>query len=57
MKANYTVAEGDLRVVRPFAYVREKQVSRKYNLLFYFHRFIIICNGFHSRKFKAKKIS
>jgi hypothetical protein len=26
MKANYTVKEGDLRVVRPFVYVREKQV-------------------------------
>ena len=26
MKANYTVAEGDLRVIRPFAFVREKQV-------------------------------
>jgi len=28
MKANYTVVEGDLRVIRPFAYVREKQVGR-----------------------------
>jgi hypothetical protein len=27
MKANYSVAEGDLRVVRPFAYVREKQAG------------------------------
>ncbi len=26
MKANYAVKEGDLRVVRPFVYVREKQL-------------------------------
>lgn len=26
MKANYTVQEGDLRIVRPFVYVREKQL-------------------------------
>lgn len=26
MKANYTVKEGDLRVIRPFAFVREKQL-------------------------------
>jgi selenocysteine lyase/cysteine desulfurase/tRNA(Ile)-lysidine synthase TilS/MesJ len=26
MKANYLVKEGDLRVIRPFAYVREKQL-------------------------------
>ena len=28
MKANYAVAEGDLRVVRPFVYVRERQVGQ-----------------------------
>ncbi|XP_060584286.1 tRNA-cytidine(32) 2-sulfurtransferase-like [Ruditapes philippinarum] len=26
MKANYTVEEGDLRVIRPFVYVREKDL-------------------------------
>ena len=26
MKANYTVKEGDLRIIRPFAFVREKQL-------------------------------
>lgn len=26
MKANYTIKEGDLRVIRPFVYVREKQL-------------------------------
>ena len=26
MKANYTVQEGDLRIIRPFVYVREKQL-------------------------------
>lgn len=26
MKANYTVAEGDLRVIRPFVYVRERAI-------------------------------
>ena len=26
MKANYAVREGDLRVVRPFVYVRERQL-------------------------------
>ena len=33
MKANYTVKEGDLRVVRPFAYVREKQVGLRETFL------------------------
>jgi len=28
MKANYTVQEGDLRIVRPFVYVREKQLRQ-----------------------------
>lgn len=28
MKANYTVREGDLRVTRPFVYVREKNLRR-----------------------------
>ena len=26
MKANYVVQEGDLRIIRPFVYVREKQL-------------------------------
>ena len=26
MKANYTVKEGDLRIIRPFVYTREKQL-------------------------------
>ena len=34
MKANYTVKEGDLRVVRPFVYVREKQVRTTISLAF-----------------------
>lgn len=28
MKANYTVLEGDLRVIRPLVYVREKELRR-----------------------------
>ena len=28
MKANYSVKEGDLRVIRPFVYVREKQLRQ-----------------------------
>ena len=28
MKANYTVKEGDLRIIRPFVFVREKQLRR-----------------------------
>ena len=36
MKANYTVKEGDLRVVRPFVYVREKQARTTISLAFNF---------------------